>query len=137
MAFLTTRVKSPDKDDWKKLRRVILYLNGTLDMALTLTADNLNVPKWWVDGAYAVHPNMCGHTGVTMSLGEGSVLSWSMKQKLNTKSSTETELIGVDDAMPHVLWTSYFLWGQGYEVESAKIYQDNLSAMLLEKNGKW
>eukprot|EP00957_Ditylum_brightwellii_P046949 3563561-Ditylum_brightwellii.AAC.1 len=55
-----------------------------------------------------------------MSLGKGSVLSWSMKQKLNTKSSTKTKLIGVDDAMPHVLWMSYFLWGQGYKVESAK-----------------
>eukprot|EP00957_Ditylum_brightwellii_P169484 12899843-Ditylum_brightwellii.AAC.1 len=80
-------------------------------MALTLCADNLNVPKWWVGGAYAVHPNMCGHTGIAISLGEGSVLSWLIKQKLNTKISTETELIGVDDAMPHVLYTSYFLWG--------------------------
>eukprot|EP00957_Ditylum_brightwellii_P147965 11266660-Ditylum_brightwellii.AAC.1 len=72
-----------------------------------------------------------------MSLGEGSILSWSMKQCLNTKSSTENKLIGIDDAMPHVLWTPYLLWGQGYEVNCVKIYQDNLSAMLLEKNGKW
>eukprot|EP00957_Ditylum_brightwellii_P111192 8479001-Ditylum_brightwellii.AAC.1 len=60
-----------------------------------------------------------------------------MKQCLNTKSSTKTELIGVNNAMPHVLWTSYSLWGQGYKVNAAKIYQDNLSAMLLKKNGKW
>eukprot|EP00957_Ditylum_brightwellii_P027214 2057329-Ditylum_brightwellii.AAC.1 len=60
-----------------------------------------------------------------------------MKQRLNTKSSTETELIGVDDAMPHVLWTRYFLEAQGYNEKSSTVYQDNLSAMLLEKNGKW
>eukprot|EP00957_Ditylum_brightwellii_P020350 1535681-Ditylum_brightwellii.AAC.1 len=64
-------------------------------------------------------------------------MSWSMKQRLNTKSSTETELIGVDDAMAHVLWTTYFIEAQGYKMKSAKVYQDNLSAMLLEKNGKW
>jgi len=29
VAFLTTRVKSPDKDDWGKLKRVLKYLNGT------------------------------------------------------------------------------------------------------------
>ena len=29
VAFLTTRVNQPDEDDWGKLRRVILYLNGT------------------------------------------------------------------------------------------------------------
>ena len=29
VAFLTTRVKSPDEDDWGKLKRVLKYLNGT------------------------------------------------------------------------------------------------------------
>jgi hypothetical protein len=29
VAFLTTRVKSPDKDDWGKLKPVLKYLNGT------------------------------------------------------------------------------------------------------------
>ena len=27
--FLTTRVSDPDNDDWRKLRNVIEYLNGT------------------------------------------------------------------------------------------------------------
>eukprot|EP00957_Ditylum_brightwellii_P154161 11731775-Ditylum_brightwellii.AAC.1 len=109
VAFLTTRVKEPDEDDWKNLRRVVLYLNGTIDFVTTLSADKLNVAKWWVDGSYATHPNMRGHTGVTMSLGQGSVFGSSTKQKLNTKSSTETELIAVDNAIPHILWTTYFL----------------------------
>eukprot|EP00957_Ditylum_brightwellii_P041620 3152409-Ditylum_brightwellii.AAC.1 len=60
-----------------------------------------------------------------------------MKQRLNTKSSTETELVGVNDALPHVLWTAYFLEAQGYKVKMSEIYQDNLSAMLIEQNGKW
>jgi hypothetical protein len=60
----------------------------------------------------------------------------SKKQKLNTKSSTECELVGVDDASPQMLWTRYFIEGQGYGVESSIIKQDNLSAILLEKNGR-
>lgn len=40
-----------------------------------------------------------------MSLGKGSPISISRKQKLNTKSSTEAELVGVDDAMALVLWS--------------------------------
>eukprot|EP00957_Ditylum_brightwellii_P116299 8871222-Ditylum_brightwellii.AAC.1 len=44
-AFLTTRVKEPDGDDWKTLRRVILYLNGTINLATPLSADKLNVAK--------------------------------------------------------------------------------------------
>jgi hypothetical protein len=29
VAFLTSRVKCPDKDDWGKLKQVLKYLNGT------------------------------------------------------------------------------------------------------------
>eukprot|EP00957_Ditylum_brightwellii_P140483 10703377-Ditylum_brightwellii.AAC.2 len=63
VAFLTTRVKKSDKDDWKKLRQMILYLNGTADLATTLSAIRLNIAKWWVDRSFATHPYMRGHTG--------------------------------------------------------------------------
>jgi hypothetical protein len=55
IAFLCTRVSTPDTDDYKKLRRVICYLRGTKMMCLTLEADNLQVIKWWVDASFAVH----------------------------------------------------------------------------------
>ncbi len=38
--------------------------------------------------------------------------------------------------MPAVLWTRYFLRCQGYEVNDNIMYQDNKSAILLERNGK-
>ena len=34
-----------------------------------------------------------------------------------------------------VLWTRQFLEGQGYQITDNIVYQDNQSAMLLEKNG--
>ena len=58
------------------------------------------------------------------------------KKKLNTKSSTEVELIGEDGAMPQMLWTRYFMEAQGYGIEENILYQDNMSAMLLENNRK-
>jgi len=61
-AFLTTRVRSPDKDDWEKLKRLLGYLKGTLHMPLILSADSLTLSRWWVDAAYAVHHDMKGHT---------------------------------------------------------------------------
>ena len=38
--------------------------------------------------------------------------------------------------MPDVLWTRLFLDSQGYGVNKNVIYQDNETAILLEKNGK-
>ncbi|KAL7461201.1 hypothetical protein ACHAXS_001624, partial [Conticribra weissflogii] len=136
VAFLTTRVQSPDEDDWGKLKRVLKYLKGTINMQLNLSVDSLGVAKWYVDAAHAVHDDCKSHTGAGLTLGKGMVTSMSRKQKINGKSSTESKLIAVDDAMGQVLWTRYFIQKQGYEMGPSVIYQDNKSAILLETNGK-
>ena len=59
-----------------------------------------------------------------------------MKQKLNTRSSTKSKMIGVSDCMLSILWTRLFLEAQIYDVTDNIIFQENKSAILLEKNGK-
>jgi hypothetical protein len=136
ISFLATRVREPDKNDWKKLVHLMKYLHGTKEMPLILSANGSGVLKWHVDGSYTVHPNMRGHTGGEPTMGQGCPISTSTKQKLNTRSSTESELVAVDDLMPSILWTQQFLKAQDYSVRENIILQDNKSAILLEKNGK-
>ena len=95
MAFLCTRVKKPDEDDYKKLACVIQYLRYTTKMTLTMEPDDN--PRWWVDSSYTVHPDMKSHTGIFMSIGKGGAYTALRKQKLNTKSSTESELVAIDE----------------------------------------
>ena len=135
VSFLTSRVKKPDTDDWGKLVRLILYIKCTLELLLRLSADNLRIQKWWIDASFGTRDNFKSHTGGCMSLGAGAIISVSKKQKLNTKSSTEAELVGVDDVLPQVLWTRQFLLHQGWELADNIVYQDNKSAILLESNG--
>jgi hypothetical protein len=80
---------------------------------LRLSSNGSGTIQWWIDASYAVHPDMKGHTGGAMSLGDGSIYSTSSGQKLVARSSTESELIGVHDVLPQVLWTLYFLKAQG------------------------
>jgi hypothetical protein len=137
VVFLCTRVRGPYNDDYKNLGLVGKYLRGTKNMPLILEGDNACIIKWWVDASFAVHPDMKSHTGGAMSLSKGVVYGTSTRQKLNTKSSTEAELVGVNDVMPQILWTRYFLEAQGYGVKDSIINQDNQSsAFLLEKNGR-
>jgi hypothetical protein len=136
IAFLTTRVREPDKDDWTKLVHLMRYLRGTRAMPLVLSSNGSGILKWWVDAAFAVHPNMRGHSGGGLSMGRGFPIVSSTKQKLNTKSSTEAEVVGADDFMPAICWTRYFMKAQGYDVQDNILYQDNKSSILLERNGK-
>ncbi|CAJ1935839.1 unnamed protein product [Cylindrotheca closterium] len=69
-------------------------------------------------------------------MGEGGLQIISKKQKLNSQSSTEAELIGVDDAATQILWTKLLVEAQGYPVEENILYQDNKSSILLKKNGR-
>jgi hypothetical protein len=87
VAFLTTRVKSPDEDDWMKLKQLLKYIRGTIYMSFILKADSLNIVKWWFDALYATHGDCKGHTGATMFMGIGSITGIS-KKKINTRSST-------------------------------------------------
>ena len=73
VTFLSTHVKSPDEDDYKKLTRIMWYLHSTARLPLTLEANNLQVIKWWIDGAFATHPDMWSHTGGMLSLGKGAI----------------------------------------------------------------
>ena len=45
------------------------------------------------------------HTGGFMTMVTGGACVKSNKQKLNTKSSTEADLVGVGDALTQVIWT--------------------------------
>ena len=136
VAYLSSRVTKPNQDDLHKLSKVVKYLESTIDLPLRLQALNDGILDCWIDAAYGAHDDCKGHTGTTMSLGHGSIYSNSIKQKLVARSSTEAELIGTHDVLPQVLWTKNFLTAQGFTVQKTNVYQDNLSAMLLENNGR-
>ena len=71
-----------------------------------------------------------------MTFRKGEVQSLSMKQKLNTRSSTEAQLVGTDDVATQILWTKHFIEAQGYMIEENILHQDNKSTILLQENGR-
>jgi hypothetical protein len=75
------------------------------------------------------------NTSGVISLGTGAAYAVSQKQTLNTKSTTESELVGIDDVLPQALCTKYFMEGQGYGA-STIVNQDNQGTIRLADNGK-
>ena len=77
------------------------------EMVLTLLADNTNTIKGYVNAAFEAHTYFKIHNGKTMKMGQGAVISISKRKKLNTRSSTESELLTTDDAIMMILWTIF------------------------------
>ena len=58
-------------------------------------------------------------------MGTGLVHERSSKQKLNTKSSTEAEIVGTSDYMPYNVWLQNFMESQRYKIEDNVLFLDN------------
>ena len=136
ISYLAKRVQQPNQDDLGKLERVVKYLRGTEKMGIILEADKILNIVAYIDASHAVHDNHRSHSGTIITLGKGPIYQKSSSQKINTKSSTESEIVALSDNSSQVIWTRNFLLSQGYKVEPAIIYQDNTSTMSLVKNGK-
>jgi hypothetical protein len=95
VSFLCTRVQAPTIEDWGKLRRLLKFLKKMKNDIRVMGADDILKLETWVDASHATHANMRGHTGGAMSFGWGVVHEKSAKQKLNTKSTTESEVVAL------------------------------------------
>ena len=71
-----------------------------------------------------------------MPFSTGVLIPKSSKQKINTKSSTEADVVGASDYIPNIIWSELFLKYQGILLQSNDFNQDNQSEMKLEVNGK-
>ena len=73
VGFLCTRVSKSTTQDQAKLKRLLEYIRGSMDLEYTLGADDMGRMRSWVDASYAVHPDMKSHTGGVMSFGTSYV----------------------------------------------------------------
>jgi hypothetical protein len=112
------------------------YLNGTRNLKLTLCADQKKYAvHWYVDGSHQNHEDCRGQTSSLATFDKGAVSSSSNKMKCNT-NSMETELISFADILTDIIWMRFFFKCQGYNINKYVVFQDNMSALLLERTAK-
>ena len=112
--------------DQVKLDRVLTYLNGTRELGINLSTEEVTCVHAYVDASFACETDMVSRTGGFITLGRGHIHVMTKKQKLVSKSSSEAELVGNSDALPQVIWTRDFLISQGHPAVPAILYQDNM-----------
>ena len=91
-----------------------------------------------VDCAFGVHWDKRSHSGmlITMGFGGPPIMWRSGKQRINTRHSTEGELVAIHDFLDHVLWLAQILEWWGYPQGTIPIYQDNTSTITIAYMGK-
>jgi hypothetical protein len=88
-----------------------------------------------VDGSHQTHDNYKGQVGSLFMFGKSATTSSSTKQKIPSKSSSESEIIALHNKSSDILWTCHFLEAQGYNISTNVMFQDNISTLFLAKNG--
>jgi len=135
IGYLCTRVQYPTVEDWKKLRRVLQYIRGTINMERIVSMKLIGEIDIFIDASHGAHWDKKGQTGGCVSVGSGVIHARSNKQSINTKSSTETELVGNSDYLTYPIWIIRFLEKQGCRLSKRTLHQDNESTIKLLKNG--
>jgi len=137
--FLTTRVTKATEQDLEKLIRCLKYMEELEDPAIYLSARILELAlRMSADASFATHADGKSHSGESLSVGKGPILTKSTKQKTVTKSSTEAELKTANEATSDIIWVQRFVqetW-PWVKLPPAVLEQDNSSAISLINNGK-
>ena len=120
-------------EDLKKLRRLVSFFKGTINSKRIIGVISLKNMHTWIDAAYGVYNDMRSQTGGAIYLGWGTIHDKCIIQKLNTKSSTESEVVGFSDYLPHYIQIKNCLQYQGYHIKNNVLYQDNQSAITMEE----
>ena len=71
---------------------------------LTLRADGSGHLTWYCDTAFPLHDDLRSQTGSTSTMGDGAI-TLSRKQGMNTRSSTEAEVVATDEIVSPMIWT--------------------------------
>ena len=132
---LCQRVQAPTESDMQKLMQILGYIKMSINDKLELDASHFDDPKIYIDAAYATNTDFKSQSGLVMLFGRGSFVCRSHKQHINTKSSTESELVALSDMASTALGVIYFLQECGVTFNSVTIYQDNKSTMKMLHKG--
>jgi len=133
--YLATKSASPTVEFYNDLLHIMAYVSNTQHYSLQFSKSASMVPSIYADSSHLLHQDARGHGGIILSLGSGPIMTKSYKLKLNTRSSTESELVVLEASTSYAKWWHLLLTElEIIKVTSIIIYQDNLSAIRMVKN---
>ena len=136
VSFLASKCSKPTMSDYSKLLRVLHYLAGTESLKLVYAHGIPFEPIISADASHHLYPEGHGQLGMFIFNGSAPVACRSVKIKLMTRSSSESELCSVEDASTFAVWYKLLLSDLGIELSGPiTILQDNQSTIIIAIQG--
>ena len=131
---LACRSTEPTDRDYKRLLKILEYLNGSLDKGLVFRNEGGFNVNCYVDASFNSHEDARGHTGFIIYpdlFGSCGVLFKSCKQKTVADSSAEAELIALHEAVQHLIYVNSIYEELGIINTGSEVYNDNQATIKL------
>jgi hypothetical protein len=134
---LATRSADPRQSDWHHALRVLRYLAGTRKIAPIFNGKVELKPVIYADSSHNCHPTGHGHGGMIITLGSAPIHSQSFKLKLATRSSSESELVVLEESSTFAPWLKLLFRELGVRFSNRPftVYQDNKSTITIAEAG--
>jgi hypothetical protein len=134
VSYLATKSSSPTIGDEVKLKRVLRYLAGTPSEGIKFSGRFR--PYISADASHYLYPEGHGQMGMIISNGSAPVAHRSVKIKMITRSSAESELCSLEEASTYAVWYILLLSDLGIKnVKPITIFQDNKSTIIMAIQG--
>ena len=73
VTFLRIIMTNSDKDDWKKFRRILVWVKNTIKYKRAIGASRIKYIFTWVDAVYDVNADMRSQIGGSIPMGWGVI----------------------------------------------------------------
>jgi len=140
-SVLSSKASRPTINDWNLLVYLIGYLRAFPTLQIIYTSSNQSRSNWnkvelYIDASWCLYSDAKGQSGCILKLFGNTIMFKTSKQTIVTKSSTESEIVAVDDYLPYGIWLMNLLRELGQEYECGLIvYQDNTSGVKIINKG--
>jgi hypothetical protein len=140
LTALATRSKFGNDVDYSDALQVLKYINSCKENSIRLKINgNIRIVAF-VDSSSNIHPDMRGHGGYVISLGDecygGPVEVSSSRAKLNGRSVMDYELYSLHHMLPGIVFLHELLEELGFPQQPAIIFEDNRALIDLLRRGK-
>ncbi|SGZ28023.1 BQ5605_C026g10254 [Microbotryum silenes-dioicae] len=131
-----SKVSAPTQADWIAVKRIIRYLQGTVDWGLKFNHGGSTVFELYSDASWGDNMSTGKSIGAFVSILAGAAISWQSKQQsMVATSTTEADILAASAAAKEAMWLRRL--AADLELEQPKatlIWEDNQAVIAIALN---